>query len=398
MASVKLQTEGLIQLEQPLIKLPFEQLKRAARTSQKYIEKELTTLSNGVSDLANKATHGAVNSEDAYRTLDAMVERLQKLKRKLKETKQEEALYTSRTKQRLDHLEELADIQFMDTDAYQHWSKTRLDRMLVDYVLRNGCTATAEKLAKDANIESLVDIELFAQAKVIEDSLARHSCSEALAWCAENRSNLRKLKSTLEFQLRLQEFVELARSRRLAEAIDYARKHLATFSENHMVDIQQAMALLAFRSDTACDLYKKLYDSERWSQLVEQFRQDNYSLNSLTSVSLLEMTLQGGLAALRTPQCYQSDNQNMNCPVCAADTFGALAQKLPNAHHVNSCIVCRVTGDIMDEHNPPMVLPNGYVYSLQALQDIAAMHGGQIKCPRTGQLFTIDQARKAFIS
>jgi macrophage erythroblast attacher len=110
---------------------------------------------------------------------------------------------------------------------------------------------------------------------------------------------------------------------------------------------------------------QNLYDAARWNQLVEQFRQDNYALNSLTSVSLLEMTLQAGLAAMRTPQCYQPDNQNMNCPVCATSTFGMLAHKLPNAHHVNSCIVCRVTGVIMNEHNPPMVLPNGYVYSLQ---------------------------------
>jgi len=133
--------------------LPFEQLKRAARTSQKYIEKELTNLSTNVAELANKTTSGAIQPEDASRSLDAMLERLQKLKRKLEETKQEELTYTTRTKQRLDHLDELGNIQYMDSDDYERWSRIRLDRMLVDYVLRNGCMNTAEKLAKDAEIE-----------------------------------------------------------------------------------------------------------------------------------------------------------------------------------------------------------------------------------------------------
>jgi hypothetical protein len=42
----------------------------------------------------------------------------------------------------------------------------------------------------------------------------------------------------------------------LPQAIDYARKNLASFSDVHMADLQQAMALLAFRPDTLCDAYK----------------------------------------------------------------------------------------------------------------------------------------------
>ena len=29
-----------------------------------------------------------------------------------------------------------------------------------------------------------------------------------------------------------------------------------------------------------------------------------------------------------------------------------------------SSIICRITGKIMDENNPPMMLPNGEVYCL----------------------------------
>ena len=93
-----------------------------------------------------------------------------------------------------------------------------------------------------------------------------------------------------------------------------------------------------------------------------QFRADNFALNSLTSQPLLSVTLQAGLSALKTPMCYQPENKNINCPVCS-DTLGELAEKLPLSHHVNSTIVCRLSGEIMDEDNPPMALQNGYVYS-----------------------------------
>lgn len=43
-------------------------------------------------------------------------------------------------------------------------------------------------------VQTLVDIDLFSDIRRIEDALARHSCTEALTWCNENRTALRKMK------------------------------------------------------------------------------------------------------------------------------------------------------------------------------------------------------------
>lgn len=141
-----------------------------------------------------------------------------------------------------------------------------------------------------------------------------------------------------------------------------------------------------------------LYDDSRWDKLVQEFNKNNYEIFNLTLESLLVMTLQVGLSALKTPACYQQVDRNINCPTCSKDTFGALAEKLPNAHHVTSCLVCRVSGDLMNEDNVPLALPNGYVYSSKALNDMAKRNGGTILCPRTGDVFTISQCKKVFIS
>ncbi|KAK9722802.1 GID complex subunit containing RING finger motif [Basidiobolus ranarum] len=394
----KINHEALLTVEQPFIKVPYEQLKKAFRISQKHIEKETTVLTHAISDLLKSANQNKIDAEEAVKVIDSSIQRLKTLKKKLQDAKQEEFLFTQRSKTRLQHLSELNQVLSYNDEAYTRWSRIRLDRVLVDFMLRSGYSETAKALAKDANIEELVDTELFIQSKKIEEALQKHSCTECLHWCSENKTSLRKMKSTLEFNLRLQEFIELVRTRRTSDAITYARKYLIQWTDVNIKEIQQAMALLAFKPDTKCQPYKKLFDENRWEHLMDQFRNDNFSLHSLTSEPLLSVTLQTGLSALKTPMCYQPENRNINCPVCAPETLGVLAEKLPLSHHVNSTIVCRISGDIMNENNPPMALPNGYVYSFNALKEAAAKNQGKIKCPRTNDTFEFSELKKVFLT
>lgn len=85
--------------------------------------------------------------------IDATINRLQTLKRKLKEIKEEEDMYIARTKARFLHLDVLSSIQTTDSEDYIRWSKTRLNRVLVDYMLRKGFVSTATKLSQDSNVE-----------------------------------------------------------------------------------------------------------------------------------------------------------------------------------------------------------------------------------------------------
>jgi len=300
-------------------------------------------------------------------------------------------------RERLDHLLAVEGIQSPLSPELSRWSDTRLDRWLIDWALRSGREKTARKIAQEKRIETLVDVEMFTDIRRIEVALGSHSCTEALAWCNENKSALRKMKSTLEFDLRLQEYIELSRSRQTHEAIAYMKKHLVSWHETHLAQIRQASALLAFLPDTLCSSYKRLYDLSRWTTLIQSFRLAVYNLNSLPTEPLLNLALYAGLASLKLPSCYDPAGKNIDCPVCDPG-FGALAEEVPLSHHVNSTIVCRISGKIMDEDNPPMALPNGYVYSREALEDMASRNDGVVMCPRTGASFTLNNLRKVFIS
>lgn len=145
-------------------------------------------------------------------------------------------------------------------------------------------------------------------------------------WCYDNRSKLRKLKSNIEFNLRVQEFIELVRSDRRMDAIKHARKHFPSFEEEHLATIQQAMALLAFPVNTGSycrklivngwilfvfvDIapYKALFDEGRWDNLIAEFRQENYRLFQLANQSVFTVALQAGLSALKTPYPFIYQN------------------------------------------------------------------------------------------
>ena len=60
----------------------------------------------------------------------------------------------------------------------------------------------------------------------VETALRDHHTGPCLAWCHDNRSKLRRLKSTLEYRIRLQDFIELVRQEKRSEAqVSFTQVH-----------------------------------------------------------------------------------------------------------------------------------------------------------------------------
>jgi macrophage erythroblast attacher len=131
------------------------------------------------------------------------------------------------------------------------WESRRLDTLVVDHLLREGRIDAAEALARDAGVERLADTEIFRQRGRIVERLREHSTAEALAWCADHRSRLKKVDSDLEFHLHLQNFIELVRAGDTAAAVAEARANLAPHAAEKPLEVQRAMGSLAFGAESA---------------------------------------------------------------------------------------------------------------------------------------------------
>ncbi|KAL2526130.1 LisH/CRA/RING-U-box domains-containing protein [Abeliophyllum distichum] len=375
-----------LKLEHQFLRVPFEHYKKTIRANHRIVEKEVSAVISGVSEAADSD----LSRDDAVHQLNSLVSRLQGLKRKLEEGSRTEHLQAQKCRARLDHLESA------DVENLSEWNSTRLKRILVDYMLRMSYYETAVKLAESSNIQDLVDIEVFHEAKKVIVALQEKEVAPALAWCADNKSRLKKSKSKFEFQLRLQEFIELVRAGNNLRAITYARKHLAPWGATHMKELQRVTATLAFKSNTECATYKALFEEKQWDYLVDQFKQEFCRLYGMTLEPLLNIYLQAGLSALKTPFCFEDDCTKED-PL-SQESFRKLAQPLPYSKQHHSKLVCYISKELMDTENPPLVLPNGYVYSTKALEDMARKNNGKITCPRTGLVCNYTDVVKAYIS
>lgn len=290
-------------------------------------------------------------------------------------------------------------------------------------------------------------MSLFQRMHRIEASLSFQegrteppSCDLALAWCLEHKAVLRKIGSTLEGELRLQEYIELVRpgtceGRR--KAVQYARKYflgklgiVQSSDTNHGYDplYKRAMGLLAVPESSG--LYADLYHTQRWHALKEAFRRTAFQVYNMAPIPLLHIALSAGLSSLKALSCASStatqddtagheshgpyshdmlplSDSKRNCPTCQTNNLGVLAAKVPRNRQEHSTLLCRVTGKVMDDKNPAMCLPNGMIYSQevrviishQAMTWLASQsRDHSITCPRTGETYAPSDCRKLFIS
>ncbi|KAF3769644.1 hypothetical protein M406DRAFT_284066 [Cryphonectria parasitica EP155] len=391
-------------LDQPLVRLPYELLHTNFRAARFTVEKEGSSIKKTLKDSANTALKGGTTPGDVLKNLDTMIARMRGIKRKLSACADEEARLYRQVDARAKHLSELHDIRVFEDVKYEQWSRVRLDRLLVDYLMRQGYEESAKALAEKKGVGDLVDIQTFQQVNRIRQSLLDHSVKEALDWCTENKKELRKMDSNLEFQLRFQQYIELVRTQneeKLLEAIAFARKYLFPFEKTFPDEYAQAGVLLACPPDAIDIEHKSMYSHARWDQLAEIFVNTHNTLLGLPSFPVLHIALQSGLSALKTPACHSPNTTNgmpaarstgltsSVCPICSRE-LNELARSVPYAHHSQSHV----------EHDL-LMLPSGRVYARARLEEYARKAGvpeGKVKDLWTGDVVAEDDLKKIYIT
>lgn len=389
------------------------------------MERERDHILPTLKETANAALSSSQTPDQTLASLDAMIQRMQNFKRKLEKLHTEEEDLHEHTAKRIKHLQDLYDIPSLVDVKYEQWSRTRLDRLMVDYLLRSGYSKTAASLADSKQISHLIDLDTFVTCHKIASSLARGETKEALAWINENKNSLKKLiqapyKTTdLEYELRLQQFIELIRAGTTAKRLEariHAQQHLTMHTSSRSNSIMEAAGLLAQTADTQAEPYRTLFSPARWHHLSNLFIETHHTLLSLPVQPLLHVALSAGLSALKTPACHSAYNPASSstpghariatntslCPICSME-LNDLARNVPYAHHTTSSV-----------EPDPVVLPNGRIYGRERLEELqrklvmAGLGGdtdgelqigkeGEVRDPTTGESFSWDEVKKVYI-
>jgi len=222
-----------------LLRVPVERASREFRVAQKRSEKDSGQACSLVAELWKRVEtqgEGDVAWSKVISNLRKVESRLEELLVRNEETERQCEEVLQGALERIKFLQKASDVEYFDV-------------LIVDHLLRNGCGRAGKMVAKRKALEYLVDDAVFNEVEEIAAALRNDRDVEpALKWCAENKSRLRRLDSSLEFELRKFGFLLLIQNQKHIKAVQYARKYFPQFAESHMPQIQATMAALAFMS------------------------------------------------------------------------------------------------------------------------------------------------------
>lgn len=143
------------------LQVPYEILNKKYRAAQKTLDREASHIQQATLEIDKAAAAKNAKQQDISKLLGGMVEKLQVLKRKAEESINEELHTANVCKRRLEHLKEHSKVSRAGGTSHgslNQWRRQRLDRMVVEYFLRNGYYSSAISLAEKADIKELTNI------------------------------------------------------------------------------------------------------------------------------------------------------------------------------------------------------------------------------------------------
>jgi macrophage erythroblast attacher len=378
-------------LEYGLLKVPYEMLNRKFRTTIKRLGKPLisiNTLSTAIEKDIPK-TNLPLPIEKIQEKYRALTKKVEEFNSAFQESITSEIEIAKVLQSRTDYLNKGINGDEQDMDYFR---RQRIGRLLVDHLLRVGYFETAQKLADYTGIESYTNQEVFQVAKQVEESLKRQDLSICIQWIVDNRSKLHRLNSNFETEVHIQFAVELTKQGLRKEALDYAQQHLSTLGMKQWKgNVLTLMTCIGAGHNFPGESYRKLTSDDRWEELIEMFRTENARIFNISGLSPFSACLQLGICAHKTPYCQE--NYESRCIVCKELYDFSIG--LPYAHISVSRLICPYNGELIDESNVPMMLPNGQVYCENSIHELT--RGDEVYDPRADEHFALRDVKRVYI-
>jgi macrophage erythroblast attacher len=361
------------------LRAPYEELSSSFRTNKRKIEKELSFCLSHIKNMHKNSNN--IDRHQAVGSIEGLCSRVKGFKEKMLDLYEEEDKWVQICEARINSL------------YSPNSSKTKIIRHLADHYYRQDKDLIANSISAKAQIEPMTEYFFFTKFKKIQEDMLKKDLGSALDWCDSHKSKLKKLSSPLEFDLKLQKFIEFIRSQNFCGGILYARTNLSKFPQ-YQKEIQKAMMLLAV-SNRPEDFseYQLLLSDSKWNELIQLVHKEMLRVYSMSAESVFNVVLRAGFLALKHPLCQTSDKVD-GCPLCNPN-IQALAVHIHYACQSHTSMICRILNVVMDENNPPVALPNGQTYSEQGIKTIT--QDQKITCPVTGAVFNTKQVFKLFV-
>ncbi|OEH75505.1 macrophage erythroblast attacher [Cyclospora cayetanensis] len=243
--------------------------------------------------------------------------------------------------------------------------RPRINWTVLEYLSRNGFNHTAKEAASLMHLEDFWDRDVHAEVASVVSGLMNESTAEAFAWIEAHSAKLRKLHSVLETEVQIQNAIYILKHKSSREAVKYLKDKIKPGDLERSPDIRRVLALAAMLEYPPPE-YEYLLGDGRKLELVALFLRTSAAVLGMSRVPLLAPLVFSGLCVVKSG----------SCPACLPELSKAV-ESLPMPHRMRSNVICSVTGEPMDEDNPPMASPDGYLISKKGLVQLT--ESGDVK-------------------
>ena len=152
-------------LEHPTLKVPYEILNKKFRMAQKSLDREVSHVTSSIGEveklLSLEENQSGASKATLSQKLETIKEQLMQMKSKSSDIISEEIEVSDTIKKRCQHLKKgCAESGEREDVEMKAWRKTRLDRMMVEYLLRQGYYDSALQLAENSGVMHLSNTEV----------------------------------------------------------------------------------------------------------------------------------------------------------------------------------------------------------------------------------------------
>ncbi|CAK9439179.1 uncharacterized protein LODBEIA_P34030 [Lodderomyces beijingensis] len=287
------------------------------------------------------------------------------------------------------------------------WFRDQANLLIVDYLIKsnystdpneeNAGITLLNSLAKtNPKLLKLIDYDLLLDFnKIFLSIIAKHDLSLIVNWFGENKAQLKKNNSNLEFEINYCKFLTLIEKGDINEAIKFSRENLSSYGnkenyqpqsgehDNHLMNLEKLKGLgglLVFRSLENFDAkmnealgmtgdgrgnipftnkmmlqhpyfreYQKLLSNERWKSLAQCFIENFIDLYGITKNYPLFIYLSAGLSSLKTKSCYYNYDNTVFTSEAAIETA---VDPSSSSYSSNQYLTANDTEPVHDDRAP----------------------------------------------
>ncbi|ORY95779.1 CTLH/CRA C-terminal to lish motif domain-domain-containing protein [Syncephalastrum racemosum] len=283
-----------------------------------------------------------------------------------------------------------------------------LHRAMALHFIREGQFELCDTFMKESGIddedELYVKTELlkgeFRKMYSIMQELEERDLANAITWARENHEALRKMGSSLEFNIHRLRYIQLLAEQKPMEALMYGRELFAPFADKHLTEIKRLMTSMIYYRDIAESPYADMYSPTLWADIRIEFQRDFCALLNMSADSPLYASVLVGTTALpvimklykimsaKKTEWSQQDELPVEIPLSEDLRF-------------HSVFACPVSKEQATEDNPPMMMPCGHVICRESLTRLSrssryGRNAMRFKCPYCPSESAADQAIQVY--